>query len=254
MLLYEAPKACTSFFQEVQDAGEQLPQIRSEISYLQHNLSSLRFLSEADEDTINEAKATGIIQSMNECGVVCDKFTRQLTRWTSSGVDRIRGKLKFKLHGAQIAKARTRLWATARMLEMTIGILTLKLVAKSQSERATEKSLLQQAIHGWKRQAEKDQENVSASLRALGDSDDSGVIDELEDEEIVLKQFVETSSQTLEQIRAIKLNQTITYIKGDDSRFELGMPVTVVDKVAQQTITHVEGNKSVFRLGIFKEA
>jgi hypothetical protein len=118
-------KGLYDFFQDLQDAREQLPQIWSEISYLQNNLTSLEFLSKADEDTLKEVKATGITQGMNECGSVCSKFIRQLSRWTKDGVDGLLGKLKFKLHSTQIEKNRTRLWATARMLDMTIGILTL---------------------------------------------------------------------------------------------------------------------------------
>ena len=66
---------------------ERLPQIWNEISYLQNNLSSLEFLSKADEDTLKEVRATGITQGMNDCGSACDKLIRQLTRWTKDGVD-----------------------------------------------------------------------------------------------------------------------------------------------------------------------
>ena len=62
---------------------------------------------------------------MNDCGSACDKFIRQLTRWTKDGMESFTGKLKFKLYSAQIEKNRTRLWATARMLDMAVGILTL---------------------------------------------------------------------------------------------------------------------------------
>jgi hypothetical protein len=118
-------KGLYDFFQDLQDACESLPQIWSEISYLQTNLSSLEFLAKAGEDTLKDVKATGITQGINECGSACDKFTRQLTRWTKDGVDGLIGKLKFKLHSAQIEKNRARLWVTARMLDMTVGILTL---------------------------------------------------------------------------------------------------------------------------------
>jgi hypothetical protein len=112
-------------FQDLQDARESLPQIWSEISYLQTNLSSLEFLAKADEDMLKEVKATGITQKINECGSACDKFTRQLTRWTKDGMDGLSGKLKFKLHSAQIEKNRARLWVTSRILDMAVGILTL---------------------------------------------------------------------------------------------------------------------------------
>jgi len=118
-------KGLYDFFQDLQDARENLPQIWIEISYLQNNLSSLEFLSKADENTLREVRATGVTQGMNDCGSACDKFIRQLTRWTKDGVDNFIGKLKFKLHSAQIEKNRARLWSTARMLDMAIGILTL---------------------------------------------------------------------------------------------------------------------------------
>ena len=102
-----------------------MPQIWNEVSYLQNNLSSLEFLSKADEDTLKEARATGITQGINDCGSACDKFIRQLTRWSKDGMESFIVKLKFKLHSAQIEKNRTRLWATARMLDMAISILTL---------------------------------------------------------------------------------------------------------------------------------
>jgi len=118
-------KGLYDFFQDLQDARENLPQIWNEVSYLQNNVSSREFLSKADEDTLKEVRATGITQGMNDCGSACDKFIRQLTRWTKDGVESFIGKLKFKLHSAQIEKNRTRLWATARMLDMAVGILTL---------------------------------------------------------------------------------------------------------------------------------
>jgi Fungal N-terminal domain of STAND proteins len=118
-------KGLYDLFRDLQDAREKLPHIWNEVSYLQNNLSSLEFLSKADEDTLKEVKATGITQGMNDCGSACDKFVRQLTRWTKGGVDSFIGKLKFKLHSAQVEKTMTRLWATARMLDMTVGILTL---------------------------------------------------------------------------------------------------------------------------------
>ena len=118
-------KGLYDFFQDLQDAREKLPQIWSELSHIQSNLSSLEFLSKADEDTLEEVRATGLTQGMNDCGSACDKLTRQLVRWTEKGVDSFTGKLKFKLHSAQIEKNRTRIWATARMLDMTVGILTL---------------------------------------------------------------------------------------------------------------------------------
>ena len=36
-------------------------------------------------------------------------FIRQLTRWTINSIDGLSGKLKFKLHSAQIQKNRARL-------------------------------------------------------------------------------------------------------------------------------------------------
>jgi hypothetical protein len=118
-------KGLYDFFQDLQNAREELPQIWVEVSYLQNNLSSLEFLSKADEDTLKEVRAIGITQGMNDCGSACDKFIRQLTRWSKDGVESFIGKLKLKLHSAQIEKNRARLWATARMLDMAVGILTL---------------------------------------------------------------------------------------------------------------------------------
>jgi hypothetical protein len=56
-------KGLYDFFQDLQDAREELPQIWNEVSYLQSNLSSLEFLSKADEDTLKEVRATGITQA-----------------------------------------------------------------------------------------------------------------------------------------------------------------------------------------------
>jgi hypothetical protein len=113
-------------------------------------------------------------------------------------------------------------------------------------------SALKQAVDDWKRQAERERVRVSASLRTLDDSEDSGVIDELDEEESVLKIFVEQSGQTAEQLQAIKLNQIIHGIKTEDSEVQLGMPASVVDKVAQQTITDViSTNKSKVKVGIW---
>ncbi|KAH8707490.1 hypothetical protein GQ44DRAFT_817509 [Phaeosphaeriaceae sp. PMI808] len=244
-------KGLYDFFQDLQDARESLPQIWSEVTYIQANLSSLDFLSKADEDTLKEVKATGITQGINDCGNVCEKFTRQLTRWTKDGVDGLGGKLKFKIHSAQIKKNGARLWATARMLDMSIGILTLKLVHKSEAERAVETSALKQAVDGWRLEAEQERERVSAEMKALDDTEDSGVIDELDEEESVLKKFVEQSGQTAEQLQAIKLNQTINHIKSNNrSEVKLGMPAAVVDKVAQQTITNVTSTNSKVTVGI----
>ncbi|KAF1988968.1 hypothetical protein K402DRAFT_461403 [Aulographum hederae CBS 113979] len=245
-------KGLYNFFEDLQDARESLPQIWSEISYLQTNLSSLEFLAKAGEDTLKNVKATGITQGINECGNVCDKFTRQLTRWTKDGVDGLIGKLNFKLHSAQIEKNRARLWVTARMLDMAVGILTLKLVLKFETERATEISALKQAVDSWQLEAEQAREKISAELRTLDDTEDSGVIDELDEEEGVLKRFVEHSGQTAGQLQAIKLNQTISGIKSDDnSTVKLGMPAAVVDKVVQQTITDVTSTKSKVTVGIW---
>lgn len=118
-------KGLYDFFQDLQDVRENLPQIWNELSYIQNNLSRLELLSKADEDTLKEVTAVGLTQGMNDCGSACDKLTRQLGRWTEKGIDSFIGRLEFKLHSAQIEKNRTRLWATARMLDMTVGILTL---------------------------------------------------------------------------------------------------------------------------------
>ncbi|CAN9360265.1 unnamed protein product [Alternaria alternata] len=261
-------KGLYDFFQDLQDARENLPQIWHELSCIQSNVVSLKFLSEADEDTLKEVRATGITQGMNDCGSACDKLNRQLIRWTERGVDSFTGKLNFKLHSAQIEKNRVRLWATARMLDMTVGILTLydnffiikryanylarKLVHKSEAERAAEISALTQAMDCWKRQAGQERERVSLSLQGLEDSEDSGVIDELDEEESVLKTFIDRSGQTAEQLQAVKLNQTFKGINSDDSEVKLGMPASVVDKVARQSITDVTSkNKSKVTVGIW---
>jgi hypothetical protein len=245
-------KGLYDFFQDLQDARENLPQIWHELSCIQSNVVSLKFLSEADEDTLKEVRATGITQGMNDCGSACDKLNRQLIRWTERGVDSFTGKLNFKLHSAQIEKNRVRLWATARMLDMTVGILTLKLVHKSEAERAAEISALTQAMDCWKRQAGQERERVSLSLQGLEDSEDSGVIDELDEEESVLKTFIDRSGQTAEQLQAVKLNQSFKGINSDDSEVKLGMPASVVDKVARQSITDVTSkNKSKVTMGIW---
>jgi hypothetical protein len=113
-------------------------------------------------------------------------------------------------------------------------------------------SALKQAVDGWQLEAEQAREKISADLRTLDDTEDSGVIDELDEEESVLKKFVEQSGQTAGQLQAIKLNQKISGIKSDDnSEVKLGMPAAVVDKVAQQTITDVTSTKSKVTVGIW---
>jgi hypothetical protein len=113
-------------------------------------------------------------------------------------------------------------------------------------------SALKQAVDGWKLAAEQAREKISADLKALDDIKDSGVIDELDEEESVLKKFVEQSDQTAEQLQATKLNQTISGIKSDDnSEVKLGMPAAVVGKVAEQTITDVTSTKSKVTVGIW---
>ena len=78
------------------------------------------------------------------------------------------------------------------------------------------------------------------------------MIDELDEEESVLKTFVDRSSQTAEQLQAVKLNQTIKGINSDDSEVKLGMPASVVDRVARQSITDVTSkNKSKVTVGIW---
>lgn len=118
-------KATYDFFNGRQHVREQLPQVWAEISHLQQNLPSLQFLLTVDEDTLREVRATSIAEAVNDCDSACNRFNRQLGRWTEKGVAGFMGKLQYKLHTAQIEKNRSRLWATARMLDMTIGILTL---------------------------------------------------------------------------------------------------------------------------------
>jgi hypothetical protein len=113
-------------------------------------------------------------------------------------------------------------------------------------------SALKQAVDSWKIEAEQARERVSGDMEALDDTEDSGVIDELDEEAAVLRTFVERSGQTAEQLQTIKLNQTISRIKSDEgSEVKLGMPATVVDKVAQQTITDVTSTKSKVTVGIW---
>lgn len=113
-------------------------------------------------------------------------------------------------------------------------------------------SALKQKIDDWKHEAEQKREAISASLKTLDESEDSAVVDELDEEESVLKIFVDQSGQTAEQLQAIKLNQTIRGINSDDSEVRLGMPASVVDKVAHQSITDVTSkNKSKIIVGIW---
>jgi hypothetical protein len=113
-------------------------------------------------------------------------------------------------------------------------------------------SALKQTIDDWKRQAEQKREVISASLKTLDGSEDSALVDELDEEESVLKTFVNHSGQTAEQLQSIKLNQTIKGINSEDSEVWLGMPASVVDKVAQQSITDVTSkNKSKVTVGIW---
>ena len=153
------------------------------------------------------------------------------------------------------------------MLDMTIGILTLygencvfknhakystrKLVHKSEAERIVEMSDLRQAVGAWKLETELIRKRVLEDMKAVDDTEESGVIDELNEEEGVLREFMEHSSQTAEQLQALMLNQTISSIKSDeDSKVKLGMPASVVDKVARQTITDVTSTKSKVTVGI----
>lgn len=132
--------------------------------------------------------------------------------------------------------------------------LTRKLVHKSVAERAVEMSTLKQAVVDWKLQAEQERERISVGLKAIGESEGSGVFDELDEEESVLKSFVKQSDQTVEQLRAIKLKESITHIKVDEeSVARLGMPATVVDKVSEQTISNLDiGKKSNVAAGIWE--
>jgi len=114
-------------------------------------------------------------------------------------------------------------------------------------------SALKQKIDDWKHLAEQKQEMISASLKTLDESEDSAVVDELDEEESVLKTFVDHSGQTAERLQAIKLNQTIRGINTEDSEVRLGMPASVVDKVAQQSISDVTSkNKSKVTVGIWR--
>jgi hypothetical protein len=61
-------------------------------------------------------------------------------------------------------------------------------------------SALKQTIDDWKYRAEEKREVISASLKTLDESEDSAVVDELDEEEGVLKTFVDQSSQTAEQL------------------------------------------------------
>lgn len=78
------------------------------------------------------------------------------------------------------------------------------------------------------------------------------MIDELDEEESVLRTFVGRSSQTAEQLQAVKLNQTIKGINSDDSEVKLGMPASIVNRVAWQSITDITSkNKSKVTIGIW---
>ena len=79
-------------------------------------------------------------------------------------------------------------------------------------------SALKQTIDDWKHQAEEKREVISASLKTLDESKDSAVVNKLNEEESVLKTFVDQSSQTAEQLQVIKLNQTIRGINSDSAR------------------------------------
>ena len=86
---------------------------------------------------------------------------------------------------------------------------TRKLAHKYEAERGAKTSAVKQTIDDWRHQAEQKREVISANLKTLDGSENSAVVDDLDEEESVLKKFVDQSGQTAEQLQAIKLNQTI---------------------------------------------
>jgi hypothetical protein len=133
------------------------------------------------------------------------------------------------------------------------------LKTRSQTDKLDSIEQLTQQIAGWKRFSQEELEDTTreiTDLEGADSSDSDDAVEELEAKKASLVHFHDKAGHLEQQLQTMKLNQIIKDIHTDEeAQAQIGMPDSVVDKVAHQAITNVRTEKKgKAQIGIFNSA
>ncbi|KAH9861766.1 hypothetical protein J1614_011519 [Plenodomus biglobosus] len=180
---------------DIQDAPDLIQQIRAEICALQGTLSSLEFLTEADAQTLNEVKKTGVSAAMKECGKACGDLQILLNKWIRHGLEGLRDKIRIRGNKAKLTKNRTLILSARQQIDLSINRKVM-FAERSNHEKFAKLEELKQEVREWQVIAEQEHTRVSTEIEALVDSndddDDERVLDELRPEKEILERSLKS--------------------------------------------------------------
>ncbi|KAI1743228.1 hypothetical protein F4680DRAFT_445106 [Xylaria scruposa] len=255
------------FIDGLAEAKEVVQDIASTLDGIQRPLASLGELSTSDR-AMEDLKKTGVVEAVNKCGKACDKFNKDLEKWTkhsSSTKLSLRDRLSVGVWNRE--KIRTfRLQIQSCQANVQFAIASTQLIAQHRSKtehKELEDQLLalQKAIeehlvltneqHFEVQRRREDLQEVSE------DEEDDGAqrtlaIKEVEEQSRLLEDDQISSGSILSQVQSERTEHRIgNIVTSGNSQVWVGMPASVVGRITQQigNVTTTEG--SAARVGVF---
>ncbi|RYP12005.1 hypothetical protein DL765_007521 [Monosporascus sp. GIB2] len=264
------------FINGLAEAKDVVQDIVSNLEGIERPLAALENLSISDEATSAAAKEdlkkAGVAEAVNNCGHACDKFTKNLKKWTQhSSTNKLSLRDRFSVgvwNREKIRTFRTQVQSCATTVQF--AVTSTQLIVQLRSEKLSERdredfkkqlqtleTKIQEHLDFTIQQQDEARKRKQELQEEPEDEEDGGAqrtlaIQEVEEQSRLLEADLVSCGVVFSQLRSERTGQEIgNVVTTDDSRALVGLPESVVGKVNQRIKDVTTQRNSAAAVGVF---